>query len=179
MIIALFYTGEISMLDLGLAAATFAALVALNRAGVMRLSLYLLLGAALWFFVLRSGVHATIAGVLLALTIPLQPTPGKPDDTTHSLLHILEHALQKPVAFLVVPIFGFANAGVSFAGIGLDTMRAAADARRRARPARRQAGGRVRRFGARHPARARHAAVPLHRGCIWLASPCCAASASP
>ena len=121
-IIALFYTGEISTLNLGLAAATFAALVVMNRAGVTRLWLFLLLGAALWFFVLRSGVHATIAGVLLALTIPLQPAPGRPDDTEHSPLHILEHALQKPVAFLIVPVFGFANAGVSFAGLGLDAI---------------------------------------------------------
>ncbi|GGJ25955.1 Na(+)/H(+) antiporter NhaA [Neoroseomonas lacus] len=121
-IIALFYTGEISMLNLGLAAATFATLVVMNRAGVMRVWLYLLLGAALWFLVLRSGVHATIAGVLLALTIPLQPAPGKPDETEHSPLHMLEHALQKPVAFLIVPVFGFANAGVSFAGLGLDAI---------------------------------------------------------
>jgi NhaA family Na+:H+ antiporter len=117
-IIALFYTGAISMTDLGLAAATFGVLVAMNRLRVGRLWPYLLVGAALWFFVLRSGVHATIAGVLLALTIPLRPTPGQPDDMEHSLLHVLEHALQKPVAFIVVPVFGFANAGVSFAGIG-------------------------------------------------------------
>jgi NhaA family Na+:H+ antiporter len=121
-IIALFYTGEISTLNLGLAAATFAVLVAMNRGGVGRLWLYLLVGAALWFFVLRSGIHATIAGVLLALTIPLRPAPGHPDDMAHSLLHRLEHALLKPVAFLVVPVFGFANAGVSFAGLGLDTI---------------------------------------------------------
>ncbi|MBR0641576.1 Na+/H+ antiporter NhaA [Roseomonas hellenica] len=117
-IIALFYTGDISMADLGLAAATFGVLVAMNRLRVGRLWPYLLIGAVLWVFVLRSGVHATIAGVLLALTIPLRPTPGRPDDTEHSLLHVLEHVLHKPVAFIVVPVFGFANAGVSFAGIG-------------------------------------------------------------
>lgn len=117
-IIALFYTGAISVPDLGLAAASFGLLVAMNRLGVGRLWPYLLLGLVLWVFVLRSGVHATIAGVLLALAIPLRPTPGRPDDVAHSLLHALEHALQKPVAFLVVPVFGFANAGVSFAGIG-------------------------------------------------------------
>jgi len=117
-IIALFYTGGLSVPDLGAAAAIVAVLTVMNRMGVGRLWPFLLLGAALWFFVLRSGVHATIAGVLLALTIPLRPAPGKPDDMAHSLLHTLEHALQKPVAFLIVPIFGFANAGVSFTEVG-------------------------------------------------------------
>ncbi|MDB5374690.1 MAG: Na(+)/H(+) antiporter NhaA, partial [Belnapia sp.] len=115
-IIALFYTGDISGLDLGLAAAALAVLVALGRCKVGRLWPYLLVGALLWFFVLRSGVHATIAGVLLAFTIPLRPTPGQPD-AVDSPLHILERALHRWVAFAVVPIFGFANAGVSFAGI--------------------------------------------------------------
>ena len=121
-IIALFYSGALSTLDLGLAALALAVLAGMNRAGVGRLWPFLLVGAALWFFVLRSGVHATIAGVLLALTIPLRPAPARPDDMAHSLLHRLEHALHKPVAFAVVPIFGFANAGVSFAGLGLGTM---------------------------------------------------------
>ncbi|MBR0653265.1 Na+/H+ antiporter NhaA [Roseomonas terrae] len=120
-IIALFYSGQLSMLDLGFAATALAVLIGMNRTGVARLSPFLLVGVVLWFFVLRSGVHATIAGVLLALTIPLRPAPAAPDDLVHSLLHQLEHALQKPVAFLVVPIFGFANAGVSFAGLSLDT----------------------------------------------------------
>src|SRR5690606_26716333 len=77
---------------------------------------YLIGGAALWFFVLNSGVHATVAGVVTALMIPLKPAPGKPDDMT-SPLHMLEHALAKPVAFIIVPIFGFANAVISFAGL--------------------------------------------------------------
>ena len=121
-IIALFYSGALSMIDLGLAAAALAVLVAMNRAGVGRLWPFLLVGAVLWFFVLRSGVHATIAGVLLALTIPLRPAPAAPDDMAHSLLHRLERALHKPVAFLVVPVFGFANAGVSFAGLGAEAV---------------------------------------------------------
>lgn len=116
-IIALFYTGAMSLPDLGLAALLTLVLVGLNRAGVSRLWPYLLLGALLWVFVLRSGVHASIAGVLLALTVPLQTSPGKPD-LASSPLHRLEHALSRWVALLVVPIFGFANAGVSFAGIG-------------------------------------------------------------
>jgi NhaA family Na+:H+ antiporter len=116
-IIALFYTGDLSVMSLGLAAATLALLIVLNRAGVTRLTPYLILGAALWFFVLRSGVHATIAGVLLALTIPLKVSRGAPDDLHGSALHRLEHALQGWVTFLIIPIFGFANAGVSFAGL--------------------------------------------------------------
>ncbi|MGG5810707.1 Na+/H+ antiporter NhaA [Falsiroseomonas sp. CW058] len=116
-IIAVFYTAGISGPDLAGAAAVAAVLAAMNRLGVMRLASYLLLGLVLWVLVLRSGVHATIAGVVLALTIPLRPAPGRPDDAT-SPLHILEHALHRPVAFLVVPVFGFANAGVSVLGLG-------------------------------------------------------------
>ncbi|RWD47229.1 MAG: Na+/H+ antiporter NhaA [Mesorhizobium sp.] len=113
-IIALFYTAELSPLMLGLAAATLLALAALNRSGVKHLAPYLILGSALWFFMLQSGVHATIAGVALALTIPLKVSSG---DSPESPLHRLEHALSPWVAFLIVPIFGFANAGVSFAGV--------------------------------------------------------------
>lgn len=116
-IIALFYTAELSPLFLGLAALVLAVLLGLNRFGVTRLLPYLLLGAALWFLVLRSGVHATIAGVLLAFAIPLRPAPGRPDDMAASPLHRLEHGLHGWVAYLVVPVFGFANAGISFAGL--------------------------------------------------------------
>ncbi len=120
-IIALFYSGDLSVPMLAAAAAATALLAGLNRAGVTRLSAYLAVGLALWFFVLRSGVHATIAGVVLAMTIPLNPTPGRPE-AKDSPLHILEHALHPSVAFLIVPIFGFANAGVSFSGLGLDAL---------------------------------------------------------
>jgi NhaA family Na+:H+ antiporter len=121
-IIAVFYAGDLSHPDLGLAAAVLAALAALNRFGVLRLAPYLLLGLLLWFFVLRSGVHATIAGVALAMTIPLRAAPGRPDDMANSPLHRLEHRLHGPVAFGVVPLFGFANAGVSFAGLSADAL---------------------------------------------------------
>ncbi|MBI1688290.1 Na+/H+ antiporter NhaA [Methylorubrum rhodesianum] len=114
-IIALFYTADLSLPMIGGAALTLAVLYGLNKAGVSRLWPYLALGLVLWGFVLLSGVHATIAGVLLALTIPLRLSVGKPDDPT-SPLHILEHAIQPWSAFLVLPIFGFANAGVSLAG---------------------------------------------------------------
>ncbi|WP_449414729.1 Na+/H+ antiporter NhaA [Ochrobactrum teleogrylli] len=120
-IIAIFYTAEISMPYLGGAFITAIALFAMNRMGVMKLLPYLIGGAILWFFVLNSGVHATVAGVVTALMVPLKPAPGKPDDMT-SPLHIVEHALAKPVAFLIVPIFGFANAGISFAGLDASVM---------------------------------------------------------
>ena len=115
-IIALFYTEQLALLPLGLALAGLGLLFALNKAGVMRLSPYLLIGALIWFAVLKSGVHATLAGVAVAMTIPLRPARGAPDDPS-SPLHRLEHALQPWVAFAIVPIFGFANAGVSFAGL--------------------------------------------------------------
>ncbi|HKH35461.1 MAG TPA: Na+/H+ antiporter NhaA [Beijerinckiaceae bacterium] len=115
-IIAVFYAADLSLAWLGLAALTLVVLTALNQSGVERLALYLGLGAVLWFFVLKSGVHATVAGVALALTVPLRPSPGRPDDPA-SPLHILEHALHPWVAFFIIPLFGFANAGVSVAGM--------------------------------------------------------------
>jgi NhaA family Na+:H+ antiporter len=121
LIIALVYTADLSPAMLGLAALTFAGLVALNRAGVRRLMPYLLLGIVLWGFVLRSGIHATIAGVLLPATIPVRPSPGRPEDPD-SPLHVLEHALQRPVAYAILPIFGFANAGLPLAGLGLGAL---------------------------------------------------------
>jgi len=121
MIIAAFYTANLSMAWLGGAIGVLAALAVLNRMGVRSLAPYLLLGALLWLLVLKSGVHATLAGVALALTIPLKPSPGKPDDP-HSPLHVLEHAIQPWVAFAIVPIFGFANAGVSLAGFSLASL---------------------------------------------------------
>ena len=115
-IIALFYTADLSLPALGLAALLLACLIGLNRFGVEKLWPYLILGVVLWVAVLQSGVHATLAGVALALTIPLRPAPGRPDDP-HSPLHSLEHAIHPWVGYGVVPIFGFANAGVSFAGL--------------------------------------------------------------
>lgn len=122
-IIGLFYTSGVSAIDLGLAGLIFAALLALNFTGVKRLLPYLILGLLLWIFTYRSGVHATIAGVLLALTVPIKRTPAAPEaHIAESPLHMLEHSLIKPVSFLIVPIFGFANAGVSFAGLGFDAV---------------------------------------------------------
>jgi Na+:H+ antiporter, NhaA family len=116
-IIAVFYAGDLSVLYLGLAGAVVAVLAAMNRGGLTWLWPYVVLGVLLWSIVLRSGVHATIAGVALAFTVPLHAAPGRPDDMTGSPLHRLEHGLHNWVAFLVIPVFGFANAGVSFAGL--------------------------------------------------------------
>ncbi|MCP2081927.1 UNVERIFIED_ORG: NhaA family Na+:H+ antiporter [Methylorubrum zatmanii] len=121
LIIAAFYTADLSLPTLGGAAAVFAVLFGMNKAGVSRLTPYLVLGAVLWFLVLKSGIHATIAGVLLALTIHLRPSVGKPDDPT-SPLHKLEHAIHSWSACLVLPVLGFANAGVSFAGMSGKTL---------------------------------------------------------
>jgi Na+:H+ antiporter, NhaA family len=115
-IIALFYGGDLSLPMLGLAALTMVALIALNRLGVMRLATYAPLGLLLWYFTFRSGIHATVAGVLFALTIPLVRTPGQPDSPV-SPLHRLENMLHPYVAFAVLPIFGFANAGVALGGL--------------------------------------------------------------
>lgn len=112
MIIAVFYTAKLSIPDLAGAAVALMVLIGLNRFGVLRLTPYLLVGAILWVLVFRSGIHATLAGVVLAFTIPMQCTPGRPDNDSDSPLHRLEHALNLPVGFLVVPIFGLANAGV-------------------------------------------------------------------
>lgn len=121
LIIALFYTAELSVWALAGAGAVLLALVGLNRLRIHRLEPYLALGALLWVLVLQSGVHATLAGVLLAFTIPLRPAPARPDEPD-SPLHKLEYGLAPWVAFLVVPVFGFANAGVSLAGVGPATL---------------------------------------------------------
>lgn len=119
-VIALFYTSNLNLAALAGAGAVLIALCGMNRLKVLTLWPYLVLGAGLWLLVFLSGIHATLAGVLLALTIPLKITPGTPEAThQESPLHHLEHLLHKPVAFIVVPIFGFANAGVSFDGASL------------------------------------------------------------
>jgi len=121
LIIALFYTHDLQWPALAAAGGVLAVLVALNRLKVGSLWPYMALGAVLWWFVFRSGVHPTLAGVATALTVPLRRSPARPDDEA-SPLHRLEHFLQPWVAFVVLPIFGFANAGVSFAGVTLATL---------------------------------------------------------
>jgi NhaA family Na+:H+ antiporter len=118
-IIALFYTAKINMVALAAVAAILGVMFACNRGGAKSLVLYLILFALLWYAMLLSGVHATIAGVLAAMTIPFERTPGAPDSQT-SPLHHLEHALHPWVAFAIVPLFGFANAGVDVRGLGIE-----------------------------------------------------------
>ena len=120
LIIAVFYSTGLSFGDLGAAMVILGCLYLLNRRGVVQLWPYLLLGVVLWVFVYRSGIHATLAGVALALAIPLRSQKGTIDDTRHSPLHRLEHRLGAVVPFIVLPIFGFANAGVSLWAVGLD-----------------------------------------------------------
>jgi len=112
-IIAMFYTADLSLVSLGLAAAALAGLAILNLAGVRSITPYILIGTVLWVCVLKSGVHATLAGVATALAIPM----GGRDEAV-SPLRRLEHVLHPWVAYLVLPAFAFANAGVSFAGMG-------------------------------------------------------------
>ncbi|PSH69742.1 Na+/H+ antiporter NhaA [Phyllobacterium brassicacearum] len=117
-IIALFYSEGLNVPALAGVAVVFGILVAINWLGMVRLWAYLALGVILWILVFKSGVHATIAGVLLALTIPMRGEKGQAD----SPLLELEHAIQPWVGFLIVPIFGFANAGVSFSGVSLSNL---------------------------------------------------------
>ena len=120
-IIALFYTAELNLVPLFGAAALLGVLAYLNRQNVNSLVPYLVIGLVIWALMLASGVHATLAGVAVALTVPLTPAPGTPD-RADSPLHKLEHGIAPWVAFLIVPLFGFANAGLSFAGLTLDML---------------------------------------------------------
>jgi Na+:H+ antiporter, NhaA family len=117
-IIAMFYTAELSLLSLALAAVGLVALVALNLAGVKRIAPYALVGIVLWICVLKSGVHATLAGVAIGFAIPLQ---GAQRDGDSPLLH-LEHSLHPWVTYGILPVFAFANAGVSLAGLSADKL---------------------------------------------------------
>ncbi len=113
-IIAVFYAAELSPVALSIAAGLTIVLAILNRSGVTHSAPYLIVGALLWIAVLKSGVHATLAGVLLAMFIPLRVSARQ---DTESPLHRLEHALHPWVAFGVLPLFAFANAGVPMSGI--------------------------------------------------------------
>jgi len=117
-IIALFYTADLSFPSLLLAAIAIVVLFILNRRGVLSLAPYMLIGLVLWAAVLKSGVHATLAGVLIAFFIPFKREAGR----THTQLESLEHDLHPAVAYGVLPLFAFANAGVSFEGITLESV---------------------------------------------------------
>ena len=107
-VIAIFYIGDFSSFYLMLAMAIFGLLLVFNRLGILHLSFYLVPGIFMWYFMLRSGVHATLAGVLLAFAIPFG------DGGEESPSYVLQHFLHKPVAFLIMPLFAFANTGIVF-----------------------------------------------------------------
>jgi len=113
LIIAFFYAGDLNVWALAGAGLATMGLFALNRLSVARLWLYLIIGAVLWLCMLQSGIHATLAGVILALFIPVRAKGGA------QVLERLEHGLAPWVSFLIVPLFGFANAGVALSGVGL------------------------------------------------------------
>jgi NhaA family Na+:H+ antiporter len=116
LVIALFYTPTIKMIWLVASVVVVGLLVGLNRARVSVFWPYILLSLVLWFCVLNTGVHATIAGVVAALTIPMKRRDG------NSMLEKLEHGLAPWSAYLIVPVFGFANAGVSLQGLGVEAL---------------------------------------------------------
>ena len=113
-IIALFYSADLSLGALLIGAIALIVAVIMNKTGVTRVSSYILLGVVLWIAVLKSGVHATLAGVLIAFCIPMRDKQGK------SPLRELENDLHSPVAFVILPAFAFANAGLSLAGMSIE-----------------------------------------------------------
>ncbi|MEW8030053.1 MAG: Na+/H+ antiporter NhaA [Candidatus Thiodiazotropha sp.] len=117
-IIAIFYTADLSFASLVIALVAIAILLVLNALHVSRVSAYVVVGVILWVAVLKSGVHATLAGVVLGLMIPLKD----PNDSDRSPLREVEHGLHQWVALLIVPVFAFANAGVSLSGLTIDSL---------------------------------------------------------
>ena len=110
-IIAIFYSSELSVTALSISAVALALAVVMNRMGVTRIASYVLLGGVLWVAVLKSGVHATLAGVLIAFCVPMRGPEGR------SPLRELEHDLHAPVALVILPAFAFANAGLALTGM--------------------------------------------------------------
>jgi len=117
-IIAIFYSGDLSSTAMIVVAACLVALTTMNRRNVMSVSSYIFVGVIMWIAVLKSGVHATLAGVALAAFIPMRD----PEKSDHSPLRELEHDLHHVVAFGVLPIFAFVNAGIDFSDISLDDL---------------------------------------------------------
>jgi Na+:H+ antiporter, NhaA family len=119
-VIAAVYTKGLDLAALAAAAGFTAALALLSWRRVQAIWPYLLLGIGLWLAIHASGIHATLAGVITALALPIRTTPGTPEDTESPLLRV-EHALAPIVGFIIVPIFGFANAGVDLRGLSWET----------------------------------------------------------
>lgn len=118
LVISIFYTEKLSVLALGLSCSALIGAITLNVMGVRRLAAYILFGIFMWVCLLKSGVHATLSGVALAFTIPLNR-----DGEGRSLLRDLEHNLHAWVAYMIMPVFAFANAGVSLKGVSLDMLK--------------------------------------------------------
>lgn len=116
-VIAIFYTQDLSLFALTAGLLGIGSLVVLNRLGVTRIAVYTTIGVVVWLCVLKSGVHATLAGFAVACTIPMRSQGDPPSPLRH-----LEHALHPWVAYLILPLFAFANAGVSFAGISAEAL---------------------------------------------------------
>ena len=117
LIIAFFYSGDLSIVYLSLILISYILLLILNKFSIKVFTPYLIIGLFMWFFTYKSGIHATIAGVLLASTIP-----HRLKERDFSLLVKLEHAISPYVAFMIMPLFAFANAGVSLTGLSLSTL---------------------------------------------------------
>ena len=117
LIIAFFYSGDLSISYLSLILVSYIFLLILNKFGIKKFIPYLIIGTFMWFFTYKSGIHATIAGVLLASTIP-----HRNKEKDYSLLIKLEHAISPYVAFIIMPIFAFANAGVALEGLSLSSL---------------------------------------------------------
>ena len=115
-IIALFYTSKLSLTAMGIAALCCLVLFFLNRSGSTQKSLYILLGVIMWVALLKSGVHATLGGIILAFFIPMNDK----DHPNRSPLKMMEHDLHYVVAFFILPVFAFCNAGVNFSGVGIE-----------------------------------------------------------
>lgn len=119
-IIALFYTNDLSVTSIVFAGASLIGLILLNRFKVIKPAAYIILGVILWVSVLKSGVHATLAGVALAFTIPLYSK--RKDGSKFSILKDMEHSLHYWVVFLILPLFAFVNAGVDLRSISLNQL---------------------------------------------------------
>ena len=117
LIIAFFYSGDLSISYLSLILISYLSLLTLNKFGIKKFMPYLIIGIFMWFFTYKSGIHATIAGVLLASTIP-----HRIKDKDFSLLIKIEHAISPYVAFMIMPLFAFANAGVSLEGLSFSSL---------------------------------------------------------
>ncbi len=117
-VIAVFYTASISLTALIIVLGCIVILAALNRFNIDSKSLYILIGIVMWVAMLKSGVHATLTGVVLAMFIPIKSK----SDKNYSPLKSLEHDLHTAVAFFILPIFAFANAGISFSGVGVEQL---------------------------------------------------------